>query len=179
MIPILLAVLAVVDAAFAGFRAAAGRNAAVHKPDYFLRATWMGAGVGLLAIALVCAWLGLTLVTATSPQVLFDAYIDAATRLVVAYAIYATIVVSALLAWTYPRAAQRALATVLVLGPFTLLRPYAIIAGAVWAAVGTTRWEVTGAVILAAAVQLLVAPFLEHLQSRAQTRLIARLYDSG
>ncbi len=173
MTPVQLTVLALTDAAFAGFRAAAGRSAAVHKLEGYLRATWLGVGFGVVAITVVVIWGAATLVGSDNPAALYASYVDAADRMVTVYATYATIVLLALLAWTLPIGERRTFFNVLILGPFTLLRPWVIIAGGLWSATGAEGWQVRGAIVLAVLVQLLVAFALERVQARVQARVIA------
>ena len=52
MIAALLASLAVVDAAFCGFRDAAGRDRRISKRSYYAKAIRHGMGFGLLLVAL-------------------------------------------------------------------------------------------------------------------------------
>ena len=50
------------------------------------------------------------------------------------YGAYATIAIGAMFVYAIPRPEVSSLVTVLILGPFTLLRPVVIVSGAVWAA---------------------------------------------
>jgi len=62
MIALGLWILATLDAAFAGYRAAAGRNGLIRKRRYYLRAMVLGAIFGQVAVALAA---GIILITLT------------------------------------------------------------------------------------------------------------------
>jgi hypothetical protein len=64
VIPLLLAALAVLDAMFAGFRAACGREGHIFKRGYYRRALALGAGAGAALVA------GLALLTLVAQPVL-------------------------------------------------------------------------------------------------------------
>jgi hypothetical protein len=76
-----------------------------------------------------------------------------------AYAAYALLVLSALAIYAWPSLEIRTLATVLVLGPCTMLRPYVIVVGAVLGWVSAPRVE-TAVVAASAALVMLVLPAL-------------------
>lgn len=46
VVPVVLGLIALIDAAFAGFRAATGRNALIRKRPYYLRAARRGSRAG-------------------------------------------------------------------------------------------------------------------------------------
>jgi len=131
VIPTLLSALAVVDAGFAGFRAAAGRDARIFKRAYFRRAMLgggaAGAGVVLaLAAATVAVLVGSGHATAEYAQLL-----RIGGRMLWVLGAYATLVLAALLIYATARAELRTLATVAILGPFTLIRPTVIAAATI------------------------------------------------
>lgn len=136
LIPVLLVVLALVDAMFCGFRDAAGRRLLIEKGPYYQRAVVRG----LLAGVVVVAGLGLVaaglVVTAADPRGTYSAMCDAGAIMVWVYGAYATLVLAALLAYLVPAADASTLATVIILGPFTLIRPWVI-----WAGAGAAAWS--------------------------------------
>lgn len=174
----LLLGLSLTDAMFAGYRAGAGRNPRIHKLDYTIVTCWAGLFCGLGA-ALLSALGALAYVAAgsRSGRSVADAIarLDAAAQpLVHAYAVFATVLLSVVLFWTYPRRRTRELAVVLILGPCTLLRPYWIIGGALWA---LASMEPTLAALIAfvTALQLGVEPVLNLWQARSQRRRMQQL----
>ena len=162
MIPLLLFTLALIDAAFCGFRSAAGRSLLIDKYDYFLRALARGGIVGLGVLAIIGAAVGITLLTSPEPAQLYAAYVRAGTPMVYWYGPYATIVLLALAFYGSARPEWRALSTTIVLGPLTLLRPAVIIGGAIHALTQHPPPAVTVSIVIAA----IVMPPLGWFQNR-------------
>lgn len=162
MIPALLTLLALVDAAFCGFRDAAGRNPRIEKRAYFLRAIRRGAVAGLAAVAALAALTFTVLWLAPDPADLWLDLLAAGRRLVLVHGAYATLVCAALLAYALPLHDVRVLAAVMILGPFTMMRPWVLAAGALLAALHATRPE-TAALAL---VSALAMGLLERLLGR-------------
>jgi hypothetical protein len=167
---VLLGVLVLFDAVFAGFRAAAGRDARLYKVDYYLRSAWLGAIAGALVIAIMSALIAVTLSVASSPSALFDGYLQSARHLLWVYGIYASIVLLAMGMWTYPAPDIRVLASVLVLGPFTLVRPLVIVAGCGFALALATQFQVRALCAAAIALQLSIEPMLNAIAAKSQKR---------
>jgi hypothetical protein len=153
VIPALLALLALVDAAFCGFRDAAGRNPRIEKRSYFLRAVRRGALAGLAAVAALAALTFAVLGLAPDPAGLWVDLLAAGQRLILVYGAYAALVCTALLAYALPVHEARVLASVMILGPFTMVRPWVLAAGALLAALGAARAE-TAALTLASALAI-------------------------
>ena len=129
---LLLGVLAFIDGTLCGFRAAAGRNPRLFLWNYYAASMRRGALVSLFTIVL---FLGLGLVLrAAGGELVWASMTAAAAKLVFVYGIYATLVVAALGLYLSSSFDLGVLASVLVLGPFTLLRPIVILAGAAWVA---------------------------------------------
>lgn len=178
----LLLGLSLTDAIFAGYRAGAGRNPRIHKLDFTIVTCWSGLFAGLGA-ALLAALAALAYVFAGSggPSVADAiAQLDAAAQpLVHVYAVFAAVLLSVVLFWTYPRRRTREFAVVLILGPCTLLRPYWIIGGALWALAGV-ELSLAALIALVAVLQLGVEPLLNLWQARAQRLRMQRLLaDAG
>ena len=129
---LLLWLLATVDSTFIGYRDAAGRNALIDKRAYFRRAMLRGAVAGQIAVAIV----GLAAVgmLATTPQQvrLFETFEQAATRMLIVYVPYALILTITFFIRAIPSVDIRSITSVLVFGPFTLIRPLVVLAGAIW-----------------------------------------------
>lgn len=156
MTPLLLALLAIVDAAFAGFRAAAGRNARIFKFVYYRQSLLRGAlaGVGLVAALAVLTALALVLVHDPAHQ--YAELVVVGRRMLGVLGAYAALVIAALVVYGVADWDLRSLATVAILGPFTLLRAWVIaLAGAVGlsAGAGGVTWALT--LVSCAAVVLL------------------------
>jgi hypothetical protein len=169
--------MSLIDAAFSGYRSGAGRNPRIHKVDYALANGWAGlfAGLGAALLALVAALVYVHSGSrAGQPLAEVVVRLDAAAKpLVHAYGLFATGLLLVILFWTYPRRRTRELAVVLILGPGTLLRPYWIIGGALWALAGETL-SMAALIALVVVLQLGVEPGLNMWQERAQRRRLQR-----
>lgn len=131
MTPWLLAVLVMVDGTLCGFRAAAGRNPRIRLRDYYAASMRRGA---LVSVFVVLAFLGVALAMRSHSPEAWSALLVGAHAMVVVYGVFATLVLSALALYLVGSFDFAVLASVLVLGPFTLIRPIVIIGGAVFAA---------------------------------------------
>lgn len=152
MTPLLLGVLAFIDGTLCGFRAAAGRNPRIFMWQYYRAA--MGRGAKLSAVVLV----GFSLVSAAlallGPEGTWPAMLETASVLVRIYAAFATLTLIALGLYLVGSFDFGVLASVLVLGPFTLLRPWTIALGAIWAAWASTSTIASGLALAAGAVMV-------------------------
>jgi hypothetical protein len=129
---VLLGTLAFIDGTLCGFRAAAGRNPRIFLWGYYGASMRRGALASLGVIAVFLA-LGLGL-RALGGEAAWSALEAAAGKLVLVYGVYATLVLAALALYLTGSFDFGVLASVLVLGPFTLIRPWVILAGAAWVA---------------------------------------------
>lgn len=135
LVPAALVSLAVLDATFAGFRAAAGRSGLIDKRAYLSRALGVGAAAGLVEVALLAALTAATLALSSDPAGDYAELVRIGARMLVPFGAYAALVLLALGVYGVARHEVRTLATVAILGPFTLLRP-ALIVGAALFGVG-------------------------------------------
>ncbi len=126
----MLGALAVVDGAFAGFRAAAGRSGLLDKRTWYREAMARGAAYGAFAALAMAA-----LLVALAPA---DAEV-AARRALAVYLPYAAVLALAGIARRVEHVDVRSIASLLVFGPFTLLRPLVLIAGILAAAIPGSR----------------------------------------
>ncbi|MFJ8444340.1 hypothetical protein [Kitasatospora griseola] len=123
-----LAVLGLVDAAFSGFRAYAGRDARIRKHRANLRAALRGLTVGavlLLAPVLAAAVL---LLTAVDPARTYAVLAAGGTGFLLPLTLYAAATLLSLAAYFVLPFRAGTLAMVVGLGPLTLLRPLALAA---------------------------------------------------
>jgi len=153
--PFLLALLAIVDAAFAGFRAAAGRNARIFKREYYARSLLHGALFGVALVFALGALTLLLLAPSAEPMTRYAELVSVGQRMLWVFVPYAVLVLSALVLYLVSSHELRAFATVAILGPFTLLRPWVVVGGAVvglCTTANSTCWILTvtacGAVVL-------------------------------
>jgi hypothetical protein len=162
VIPALLCVLAVVDATFAGFRAAAGRDARIFKRAYYRRALGIGAAAGLAEVGLLAALTGAATFASGDAAALYAELLAIGARMLHVILAYAVLVLGALALYATARLELRTLATVTVLGPLTLIRPLVVVAATAWGvAVGCSTLAVLLTVVSSATV-LLVGWFLDR-----------------
>ena len=129
MTPALLASLAIVDAAFAGFRAAAGRNARIFKRDYYRKSLVRGALAGLILVACLALLTLALLWLCKDPRREYAELVGVGVRMSWVFIPYAGLVLAALLVYGLADDDLRSFATVAILGPFTLVRPWVIALG--------------------------------------------------
>jgi L-asparagine transporter-like permease len=104
----------------------------IDKRAYFRRAMLRGAVAGQIAVAIVgLAAVGM-LATTPQPARLFAAFEQAATRMLIVYVPYALILTITFFIRAIPSVDIRSITSVLVFGPFTLIRPLVVLAGAIW-----------------------------------------------
>jgi hypothetical protein len=149
--------LAVVDGGFAGFRAAAGRDGRIFKEAYYRaairRGLRLGFGVTVLAGAAIALWLLASGATLTE-------LVPSAQVMLAVLGGYAALVLLALGVWSTAEADLRTLASVAILGPFTMMRPWVIVAAAAWAAYVAPSLGAAAVAVGACALQLCVEPIL-------------------
>lgn len=154
-----LLLLAVADGAFAGFRSSAGRTGLIRHRRSDYRAAARGAG---LACALLAPVLAVMCAEATRPGRLED-YVRAGTAMLAVYGPAALVVLIALAGYTVLSWRLRYLASALVLGPFTLLRPAVAILGAAVGAAESQDAIVAASVVLSVIAVLAVEPLAGRL----------------
>ncbi len=157
LVPLALAVLALLDGCFSGFRGAAGRDARTDKRAYARRACLHGTVAGAAVLGV------LTAVCAVLVPGRYAAFTTAGGRMLLVLVPYALLVLGALVAYSgSPRPAVQTLASTLVLGPFTLVRPLVVVAG-VAAACSVEVPVVCATSVLSGVLVLLVEPLLRRL----------------
>jgi hypothetical protein len=126
-VAVALLTLALLDGAFAGFRASAGRTGLINHRQSDQRAARRGAGLVcvLLAPAIAVACAGVL----AHPAKL-DHYRRAGIAMLAIYGPYALLVLVALACYAALNWRLRYLAAAVILGPFTLLRPGIAVLGA-------------------------------------------------
>lgn len=153
-VPVLLVLLALVDAGFAGFRAATGRNALIRKRRYHLLAARRGFAVGATGLGLVALVAAVVLGSAADPGARYAGLVRAGTRMLVVLTPVAALVVLALLAYWLLPMRESTFVILVGLGPFTLVRPVVVLAVTAWAVCGSADWLVW-VVALGSAISLL------------------------
>jgi hypothetical protein len=148
---VLLYVLATLDGAFCGYRAAAGRSALIDKRRYYRHALLRGAGLVQLAVALVAVTLGCFLAFSTAQADLIHDLLAAAARALSVYVPYAAVALLAFAVRLLPSVDFRSATSVFVFGPLTALRPVVAVAGVIYAILPASRAQtrLLGIIVLA------------------------------
>ena len=129
MIALMLWLLATLDAAFAGYREAAGRNAFIRKRRYYRRAMLKGAVFGQVAVALAACVVLISLALVTDRESLVADYQAVGFRMLFVYVPFTVIILLAFLVRSIRSVDIRSITSTLIFGPFTLIRPLVAIAG--------------------------------------------------
>ena len=162
MIPLLLASLAILDAAFAGFRAAAGRDARIIKRAYYRRALLTGAGAGAWLVAALAAATGIALAASADPGALYADLLAIGARMLYVFVGYSILVLCALALYATAEMELRILATVSILGPFTLARPVVVVAATVWGTIPSRDPPAVALTVASSTAVLLLGRWLDH-----------------
>lgn len=157
-VPAGLLVLAVLDAAFAGFRSSCGRSGHVRHR----RANVTGFVRGLMVGAALLAPVALAIVIDAqgSRQHL---YLSAGQPMLAIYAAYGVPVLLAIGAYLTLSWRRAFLATAVLLGPLTLVRPVVAVTGAAAAAWASADLRVGALALAAVAAVLAVEPVVDRL----------------
>jgi len=150
MIYFALWLLATLDAAFAGYRAAAGRCGLIDKRRYYQRAMFRAALAGQLAVSLTAVMVLVSLALSPDRQSLLRDYQSAGAGMLVVYVPYAVVLLIAFLFRLVPSVDIRSITSTVIFGPFTLIRPLMAIAGLVYGVSRAPRIEtfVLGVIVL-------------------------------
>ncbi len=159
-VAVALAVLVVFDATLSGVRAAAGRDGRIDKRSYTRAAIARGAASGVVVLAAGAALVAGLVLAAGDRAAAWSAFVDAGATCVWVFGAFATATLAALSLWACPVGEIRMLATILVLGPLTLIRPVVIAGGLVLAAVRAADARVWIAAVVAGAAMLAVERML-------------------
>lgn len=163
---LLLWLLATVDSAFIGYRDAAGRNALIKKRQYYRHAIFRGALFGQLAVAIAGIVAIMMLLLSPEPARLFADFEQVATRMLMVYVPYALILTITFFIRVMPSVDVRSITSVLVFGPFTLVRPLVVMAGAIWGLLGAPTIHVLLLMVLIVSLMLGMEYALDRLRAR-------------
>ena len=161
-VPAVLAAVALVDGAFAGFRAATGRNARIDKRRYNLRAAGRGLAAGATSLLAASTLLGIGLLGAPDTGRSYDALVQAGVRMLTVLLPFATVVVASLAAYWLLPMRESTFVILVGLGPFTLAPPFVVLAAAAVAVHDSDQWLVWAGTLFASAGVLLVEPWIHR-----------------
>lgn len=149
-----VALLAILDGLLVGFRAAAGKNGRIEKDAYYAAALKSALIHATLQVALLA---GLAFVLAQSAPVpgnIWSDFLGAGKMVIWVFGPYAAIAMLGLAVFVVPSPDVRTLATVVVLGPFTMLRPALVVATLMATMAIYRSWQVAVMAIVSAIVLL-------------------------
>jgi hypothetical protein len=162
MIALLLWLLATLDAAFAGYRDAAGRNALIRKRRYYRHAMLRGAIVGQLAVGGAALIIGLSLVMSADWRALLQDYEAAGARMLTIYLPYAFVMLLTFLVRWIPSVDLRSITSTVIFGPFTLIRPLIAVVGMGYAVFAAPRMVVVAVGIIVLMMMLSLEAALSY-----------------
>ncbi len=151
--------LAFLDGSFSGFRSSAGRTGLVNHREADHQAARRGAGLACVLLAPVIALVSADVLL---HHTRIDAYTRAGEAMLAIYAPYAVVVLVALVCYAALGWRQRYLASAVILGPLTLLRPGVAILGAVLGAMASRDTTVAACAGLSVLAVLAVEPFADR-----------------
>jgi hypothetical protein len=166
MIAFLLWLLATLDSTFIGYREAAGRNALINKKAYFRHALIRGALFGQLAVLIVGVITAVALVSSSDAAALFSKMELVGARMLTVYVPYAVILLLTFGIRALPSVDIRSITSVLIFGPFTLIRPLIVVAGAIWGVVAAPGAITIAITVLIVSLMLGLGHVLGWLRSR-------------
>ena len=144
-----LYLLATIDATVAGYSAAAGRSALIHKGPHYRSSMLRGFLLGQIAAAISLS-LVFAVMNGAPDRAAFRAdLVRVWARMLQIYLPFASMILTALAFRLIPSVDVRCLTSTLVFGPLAGIRPLVGIAGLVWGLLAAPRPEiVTGGVAL-------------------------------
>lgn len=160
MIAALIWTLVTLDTGFVGFRVATGRSGRIDKRAHYRRGVARGLVAGQIAVAIAAAAIAVAVASSTDPTSAWESHLAAGRDLAAVYGPYAAAVLASLAIYAIPNPDISSLATVLVLGPFTAIRPLVIVAGAAWTIANRGPGVETGSVVIACGLVVALEPVL-------------------
>lgn len=157
-----LAVLGLVDAAFSGFRAYAGRDARIGKRQGVVRAALRGLAVGAVVLLAPSLTACAVLLFAEDPDRAYGVLADGGVGFLVPIGVYGLAVVLSLTAYFLLPFRASTLAVVVGLGPLTLARPVVLPAACAGALVAGGGWTSLLVGAVAGAAVLSVEPYVHR-----------------
>jgi hypothetical protein len=157
-----LVALGLVDAAFSGFRAYAGRDARIRKHRAITRSALRGLAVGSALLVAPALTAVAVLMTAGDQAHAYAALADGAIGYLLPLTVYAAAVMLSLAAYFVLPFRASTLAMVVGLGPLTLLRPLVIVVACLGALVAGGGWRSLLVGAVAGTAVLCVEPVVHH-----------------
>lgn len=162
-------ILVSLDCALMGYRLAMGRSALLDKRRYHQRRSLRAAAVGQPALAAVTL-LTACLVTA-GPEGIDGAFNAAMVRVLAVALPYAACILATTAVCILPSVSARTAASIVIFGPFTLVRPVVVIGAVLYAVLPDPRWQLVLVGLIVAAPGVLLEPSIDR---RISTNLLRR-----
>jgi hypothetical protein len=166
MIVFCLWLLATIDAAFIGYREAAGRSALINKRRYYQKAMLRGVLFGQFAIAVAGIFILLAARQSSEPTLFIAELERVGARMLIVYVPFALVIFLAFAARAIPSVDIKSITSTVIFGPFTLLRPFVAVGGIVYGLFAAPR----SIIFLLAALVLSLMLGLEMIISRLRAR---------
>jgi hypothetical protein len=157
-----LIALGLVDAAFSGFRAYAGRDARIRKHRAIARSALRGLAIGSVLLLAPALTAGTVLLTADDQARAYATLAAGGVGYLLPLAVYAATVVLSLAAYFVLPFRAGTLAMVVGLGPLTLMRPMAIAAACLGALLNGGGWASLLVGVVAGGAVLCVEPIVHR-----------------
>ncbi|GAB3837179.1 oxidoreductase [Dactylosporangium cerinum] len=161
-VPVVLASIALVDAALAGFRAATGRNGLIRKRAYYVVAMRRGLAAGAAVLGCLALVLGAVLATAPDPGVRYTGLTRAGISMLWVIGPFAAVVVASLAGYAVLPRRPATFLILLGLGPLTLIRPWVTVTAGLTAAWTAPDPLTAVCAVLAATSVLAVEPWVHR-----------------
>lgn len=153
-------ILVSLDCALMGYRIAMGRSALLDKRRYHQRQSIRAAAFGQPAL------IAMTLLTASliivGPDGTDAAFNDAMVRLLVVAVPYAACLLATTAVCILPSVSARTAASIVIFGPFTLVRPVVVIVAVAYAVLPDPRWQLVLVGFLVLAPGVLLEPCIDR-----------------
>lgn len=166
MIVFLLWLLATIDAAFIGYREAAGRSALINKRKYYQKAMLRGVLFGQITVAVAGIFILLAVLFSAESSILITELELVGARMLIVYVPFAAIIFLAFVVRLLPSVDIKSITSTVIFGPFTLLRPLVAVGGIVYGLLAAPRLII----FLLAALVLSLMVGLEWIIGRLRAR---------
>jgi len=139
MIVFCLWLLASIDAAFIGYREAAGRSGLINKRKYYRRAMLRGVLFGQFAVFVAGAFFLLAVLLSAEPSILIAELETVGARMLIVYLPFASIIFLAIVVRAAASSVDiKSITSTVIFGPFTFLRPFVAAGGIAYGLLAAT-----------------------------------------
>lgn len=162
MIPCLMVSLVLLDCALAGIRAGYGRDGRIHKNDLSLRCALRGLLLGAFICAALGIFTGVVVTRSAHGADIYQSLLSIGVRMQIVFVGFSLVVLPSVALFSVCRHEYRTLATVAILGPLTIARPFVIIGATAWGLTASRHVEATLLTVVASTAVLLAGWYLDR-----------------